>query len=281
MIIFKKVSAISLYLKSLKLKGKGIGFVPTMGALHIGHLSLIEASKQKGNVTIASIFVNPTQFNDKKDFELYPITTEKDIAMLANAGCDILFIPSVDEMYPYDYRAEYYELGELETILEGKFRNGHFQGVCQIVHRLLSIVEPNQLFLGQKDFQQCMVVSKMIQLKKLEVSLIICPTLREASGLAFSSRNMRLTSEAKQKATAIYQSMVFAKDNVGVIQTSTIENHIIDKLTQSGFSAIDYVSICEADTLLPLKTVEASKSIVILIAAFLDNVRLIDNLILS
>ena len=281
MIIFKKVSAISLYLKSLKLKGKGIGFVPTMGALHIGHLSLIEASKQKGNVTIASIFVNPTQFNDKKDFELYPITTEKDIAMLANAGCDILFIPSVDEMYPFDHRAEYYELGALETILEGKFRNGHFQGVCQIVHRLLSIVEPNQLFLGQKDFQQCMVVSKMIQLKKLEVSLIICPTLREASGLAFSSRNMRLTSEAKQKATAIYQSMVFAKDNVGVIQTSTIENHIIDKLTQSGFSAIDYVSICEADTLLPLKTVEASKSIVILIAAFLDNVRLIDNLILS
>src|SRR5215212_8351624 len=164
MIIFKTPDALSGHINQQKKSGKKIGFVPTMGALHEGHLSLIGVAKKPNDLTICSIFVNPTQFNNPEDFKLYPVTIEKDIEQLIRAGCDILFLPSVDEMYPAGHSKKHYPLGRIETILEGYYRPGHFQGVCQIVDRLLDIVRPDNLYLGQKDFQQCMVIRKLLQL---------------------------------------------------------------------------------------------------------------------
>jgi pantoate--beta-alanine ligase len=222
MVLFKKSEDLSKWIetqRTLTPSGQffSMGFVPTMGALHQGHISLIEASKTENNVTVCSIFVNPTQFNDPKDFEKYPVTIETDIEKLEAAGCDVLFLPAVSEIYPQGTRpSKQYELGFLETVLDGKFRPGHFQGVCQVVERLLQIVKPTQLFLGQKDYQQCMVISKLIDLmgwgNKLKIN--ICPTLREADGLAMSSRNMRLTNDERIKAVAIYQCLNHLKENI-------------------------------------------------------------------
>ena len=186
MILFKKANDLIKYLDNQRNLGKKLGFVPTMGALHEGHLSLIRLSKAATDLTICSIFVNPTQFNDPADFEKYPITTDKDIALLLTAGCDLLFLPAVGEMYPDGImRKSVYDLGDMETLLEGKFRPGHFQGVCQVVHQLLAQVNPHDLFLGQKDYQQCMVIDRLMQQTgfKETVTLHICPTLRETDGL--------------------------------------------------------------------------------------------------
>ena len=204
MIILKSATEVARFVMEKHKNGAVIGLVPTMGALHQGHISLLEKSKQLSSITVSSIFVNPTQFNNASDFEKYPITIEKDIDMLEAAGCDMLFLPSVFEMYPYGTaKLPNYNLGFLETVLEGKFRPGHFQGVCQVVDRLLNIILPDLLFLGQKDYQQCMVIGKMKELVKINTQIIICPTLREPNGLAMSSRNLRLTSDEKKKASKI------------------------------------------------------------------------------
>lgn len=262
---------------------ESIGFVPTMGALHQGHLSLIELSKKQATVTVCSIFVNPTQFNDPKDFEKYPVTIEQDLQLLEQAKCDILFLPSVNEMYPNgNVSKQHYELGYLENLLEGSFRPGHFQGVCQVVHRLLDIVQPDTIFLGQKDYQQCMVISKLIELIGMnKTGLIIGNTLREKSGLAMSSRNMRLNEDEKQQATAIYKTLTFIKQNIqqGSLQQLLVEAN--KKIQESGFEKIDYISICNATTLQPVEIWDGEEKLVALIAAFLNGVRLIDNTTLN
>jgi pantoate--beta-alanine ligase len=208
MIIFKYASQLAGYLQQQKTAGKVIGFVPTMGALHNGHIALVDQSKKEASLTICSIFVNPTQFNNPNDYQLYPNTIEADIAKLEAAGCDVLFLPAIAEMYPRGTAGlEQYDLGYLETLLEGKYRPGHFQGVCQVMFRLLTMVQPDKLFMGQKDYQQCMVVNRLLQLMQSGTRLITCPTLREPDGLAMSSRNMRLTAEDRQKATTIYKCL--------------------------------------------------------------------------
>src|SRR5690242_6983731 len=174
MIVFKKAADLSRHISLLKEENKTIGFVPTMGALHRGHLSLIEASKDQCDVTVCSIFVNPTQFNDPKDFEKYPITIEQDIKLLTQKDTDILFLPSVDEIYPDGvHHLAIYDLGALETVLEGKYRPNHFQGVCQVMDRLLHIVQAEKLFMGRKDYQQCLVVSRLIEIKGIPTNLSI------------------------------------------------------------------------------------------------------------
>src|SRR6476660_2225904 len=218
MIIFKKGLPLQNRLKQLKNINKKIGFVPTMGALHNGHLALIEQSKSPDTTTVCSIFVNPTQFNDKKDFEKYPVTIENDIYLLEKASTDILFIPAVDEIYPDGLATNFsYDLGYLETMLEGFYRPGHFQGVCRVMHKLLNIVQPDDLFMGQKDYQQCMVIKKLIESYNLKAYLNVVPTQRENSGLAMSSRNLLLSDAAKQKATTIYNALNFIKDNLSNI----------------------------------------------------------------
>ena len=283
MIIFRYADPLARYIQQQKDAAKQIGFVPTMGALHDGHIALIDRSKKDTDITICSIFVNPTQFNNSGDYQKYPNTIEQDITRLEAAGCDALFLPSITEMYPQGTaRLEQYDLGYLETLLEGKYRPGHFQGVCQVMFRLLTMVQPHKLFMGQKDYQQCMVVSRLLQLMASPTALITCPTLREADGLAMSSRNLRLLPEDRQKATTIYKCLTLIKQecNKG-IAWPVIKEKVEELLTNAGFR-IDYVELADANTLQPAHATMATiyqGPRVTLIAAFLNEVRLIDNML--
>jgi len=283
MILLKKAAELSEYTDAQRKNRKRIGFAPTMGALHPGHISLIEFSKKENDLTVSSVFVNPSQFNDSKDFEKYPVTIERDIEMLEAAGCDLLFIPSVLEIYPAGFKhAKKYELGFLETVLEGKYRPGHYQGVCLVMERLLKIVMPDNLYLGQKDYQQCMVIKKLIELIGIEklINVNICPTLREADGLAMSSRNMRLNKEERQTAATIFKALSFIKLNTGFKNIALLEQEAIKMLEEKKFK-VDYVEIADAKNLEEIKSWDGKKKIVALTAAYLNDIRLIDNLILN
>jgi pantoate--beta-alanine ligase len=285
MIIFRYAEPLARYIQQQKAAKKQIGFVPTMGALHNGHIALIDRSKKETSITVCSIFVNPTQFNNAGDYQKYPNTIEQDITRLEAAGCNVLFLPAIEEMYPQGTTGlEHYDLGYLETLLEGQYRPGHFQGVCQVMNRLLTMVQPHKLFMGQKDYQQCMVVGRLLQLMQSATELITCPTLREADGLAMSSRNMRLSPEDRQKATTIYKCLLLIKEecNHGTAWP-VIKEKVMQLLTDAGFR-VDYVELADANTLQPATATMAmiyQGPRVALIAAFLHEVRLIDNMLIS
>jgi pantoate--beta-alanine ligase len=283
MIIFKKAIELQNYLDDSRLKNQGIGFVPTMGALHDGHLSLLTYCIRENKLAVCSIFVNPAQFNDPNDFKKYPSTIDKDISKLESNGCDILFLPDVEEIYPEGTeKRQHYNLGYLDTMLEGEFRPGHFQGVCMAVERLLSIVLPNRLYLGQKDYQQCMIIKKLIQLMGLEekIEMRICPILREDDGLAMSSRNMRLTKEQRAKAPAIYETLIFLKQNICNGSLRDLKKESMGLLWEKGLKP-DYVEIADAKTLKPINEWDARINILGLVAAYVDSIRLIDNMMLK
>lgn len=282
MILFKEAAVFIKYITQQKRKNLTIGYVPTMGALHVGHISLVEAAKNKSGITVCSIFINPTQFNDSKDFENYPVTITNDILLLERSGCDVLFLPPVSEIYPNGITASAkYDLGELENVLEGKYRPGHFQGVCQVVHKFLEIVKPEYLFLGQKDYQQCLVVKRLINQLNIPVELIITSTRREPSGLAMSSRNLRLNAEEKEKAGAIFLILSYIKKHYNSTSSNKLENFAVDYLLNNGSAKVDYVSIADAETLQPVADAANAKDALALLAAFIGEVRLIDNLMLS
>jgi len=283
MIIYKRPVELQDFLEKRKMEKQQVGFVPTMGALHAGHLSLVEVAKKQNKIVVCSIFVNPTQFNDPEDFKKYPITLEKDILMFEEVGCDVLFIPSVQDIYPNGVdHLNHYELGFLETVLEGKFRPGHFQGVCQVMHRLFQIVLPNNLYLGQKDYQQCMVIKKLIDLIGLndKIKVNICPTLREDDGLAMSSRNTRLFPDDRKKAAAISAALRFIKENLKAGDTKKNKDEAKEMLVQKAFR-IDYIEIADADTLAFVENWNGKQKVVTLVAAFLNKVRLIDNMVIN
>ena len=281
MIILKKVADIRSFLTKKRETETVLGFVPTMGALHNGHISLINISKQNNNLVVCSIFVNPIQFNDTKDFEKYPATIEADINLVEKAGCDVLFLPSVAEMYPEGLsKQKKYNLGYLETILEGKFRGGHFQGVCRAVERLLDIVQPHYLYLGQKDYQQCMVIKKLVDLINSKANVIICPTVRENDGLAMSSRNTRLNKKERIEAVKIAETLFFIKKEIKTGYLQDLKERCFQYLTAEGFK-VDYVEIATASTLELLENWDGQTQIVALIAAFINEVRLIDNMLLT
>lgn len=279
--IFKRVVDIQSYLQHKAGLKLSIGFVPTMGALHPGHIRLIEICSAKTDVSVCSIFVNPTQFNDKKDLEKYPRTIEKDIQMLANAGCDVLFLPDTREIYPQP-ATTHYNLGYLEQLFEGSARPGHFQGVCQVVDRLFAIIKPDETFFGQKDFQQCMVVQRLIDLNPAfqNIKLNIEDTIREADGLAMSSRNSRLTTQQRQAASAIYKTLVYLKENIKPGNLNALLDDAAQQLTAAGFVP-DYVALSNVGTLQPVETWDGKTPLVALIAAFMGEVRLIDNLVIT
>jgi pantoate--beta-alanine ligase len=282
MILFKLASQLHQYIQQQKLQGKTIGFVPTMGALHNGHISLVDKSKSTCDITVCSIFVNPTQFNDAKDFEKYPITIEQDIFMLEMAKCDVLFLPSATEIYPMDFdKTKQYNLGFVETVFEGAHRPGHFNGVCMVVERLLNIVNPHYLFLGQKDYQQCIVIKRLIELMNAKIEVIICPTSREKNGLAMSSRNQRLSDDMKDKARIIYEAFCKIKQEISAANTVLLIEKAKQTLLQNGFDKIDYLSLASAETLAPVEQWDGSTQLVILVAAFTEGVRLIDNMVLN
>jgi pantoate--beta-alanine ligase len=280
MILFKRVQDLRDYLQDERIAGRKVGFVPTMGALHEGHISLIKMCLENKNLAVCSIFVNPTQFNDPKDFQKYPITIEKDIYLLEKTGTDILFLPSTEEIYPEGTATQtHYELGYLETLLEGKYRPGHFQGVCQVMDRLLSIVEPHHLYMGQKDYQQCMVVKRLLQITESKIIFHTGDTMREADGLAMSSRNKRLNDADRKKAIGIFETLLYLKKNLRPGDLSGLLNTAHAMLTEKDFK-VDYVEIADAETLEPAHQWNGQQNIVALTAAFLKEVRLIDNMML-
>lgn len=281
MIQFKKINTLQSYLNQQRMNGKKIGFVPTMGALHAGHISLLETARKACDLLVCSIFVNPTQFNDPKDFEKYPITLDTDIKLLASANTDILFLPNVTELYPEGTaQLEKYPLDFLEQILEGEFRPGHFQGVCQVMKRLLDAVDPEKLFMGQKDYQQCMVVQRLLDITGKRIELITCPTIREPDGLAMSSRNRRLSPEAREKAIGIYKTLEYINANLKKGQLDSLLKEAHTLLEKTGFQ-IEYITLANAKSLEIRNEWDGSSEMVCLIAAFLDGVRLIDNMVIS
>jgi pantoate--beta-alanine ligase len=281
MILFKKSGDLRRWLADHKNKRGKTGFVPTMGALHEGHLRLIETCRSRSDLSICSIFINPAQFNDRSDFEKYPVSLEKDIEMLAKAGTDLVFIPSVNEIYPQgDTGLETYDLGTLETILEGRYRPGHFQGVCQVMRRLLGIIAPEYLFMGQKDYQQCLVVQRLISLLKIQVEFHTVPTIREADGLALSSRNQRLTEEQRKNASAIFKALKYIRESLVSGNTDTVIESAMQILDEARFKT-DYISISRAADLQPIQNFDGKVKALALIAAFQGEVRLIDNILLN
>ena len=279
MILFKKSHALCEYLQQRRERNEKIGFVPTMGALHEGHLSLLEASTAGNDCTVCSIFVNPTQFNDPADFKKYPVTLEKDISLIEHTSADILFLPGVDEMYPDGlHNLPHYDVGEIEHLLEGRYRPGHFQGVCQVMHRLLNIVNPDNLYMGQKDYQQCMVVKKLLELTAMGAVLNTCPTLREPDGLARSSRNLRLKEQERSEAVFISKALLHIKENLQPGPLHELVASAENILTQHHFKT-DYVSIADAGTLEPVTNWNGKQKLVALVAAYMNDVRLIDNMI--
>ena len=277
-----KVFEVQNFLTLERQNNKSIGFVPTMGALHEGHLSLIRRSRSENDVTVASIFVNPTQFNDSADFDRYPRTVEKDSAMLKEAGCQVLFYPSESEIYPSEsYKKVDFNPGILGEVLEGRHRPGHFSGVAAVVKRLFEIVRPDNAYFGQKDFQQFLIIKKLNEHFGFPISVNMCPTLREADGLAMSSRNMLLSPSDRAKAPFLHQMLQKATEliltqNHGREQ---IISEIMSDFTANGNFTIDYFDICSTESLLPAN-IPMEKNIIICVAAFLGKIRLIDNILI-
>jgi pantoate--beta-alanine ligase len=279
MIIFNKATELTQYIDSQLLNNKTIGFVPTMGALHQGHISLLNQCKSSTDVSIVSIFVNPTQFNNAADFAKYPNTVPQDLEHLKIANCDVVYLPTVDQLYPNGTdKLKHYNIDGLDTRLEGEFRPGHFQGVCNVVHRLLLQTKAQHLFMGAKDYQQCMVVKALIALEKLQVQLHVCPTLREANGLAMSSRNLRLSPEAKATAGIIHQCLLRINNHQSA-DFSAIKKDCEADLVQAGFT-LEYIILAHATTLQVLENYDAQQPMVVLFAAWLEGVRLIDNMVI-
>ena len=280
MVIFKNADQIAAHLSKERKDKHSIGFVPTMGALHKGHLSLVQTAKTENDFTVCSIFINPVQFNNVEDFKRYPVTIEKDIELLIESGCDILFLPPPDQVYPEGYQKKIFDLGKIETVFEGQYRPGHFQGVCQVMDRLLQIIQPDKIYMGQKDYQQCMVIQKLLELtgKEEEYELIVEPTIRETDGLAMSSRNLRLSNEARLKAPALYNALNYIKNNLGQQPLKILKRNAKEGLEKEGFN-VDYIDIADADT---LETPNGqSNKLVALVAATINDIRLIDNTILN
>ncbi len=281
MLLFKKVSTLRNHLESYRAAGRNIGFAPTMGALHEGHLSLIRQARAENDLVVCSIFVNPTQFNDPADLEKYPRTPDKDKAMLEKVGNDVLFMPPAAEIYPPGPATPLaIDFGQLDKVMEGKFRPGHFAGVASVVKRLLDIVEPDRLYMGQKDYQQFAIIQHMIRSLHLPVQLIMCPTVREADGLAMSSRNVRLTPAFRKRAPQIYRTLSTVKQLTGDFPPSVLSSRALNELTTAGLRP-EYFEIVDGATLQSLSQWDKTTSAVACTAVWAGEVRLIDNIILK
>ncbi|QNL51427.1 pantoate--beta-alanine ligase [Olivibacter sp. SDN3] len=276
--------ALQAYLSAFKRSKKQIGFVPTMGALHAGHLSLIERSKAQTAITVCSIFVNPTQFNDPADLEKYPRPIAHDRQLLQTVGCDVLFLPEVKEMYPDDQEQWEIDLGGLERRWEGAHRPGHYEGVTQIVKKLFDVVQPDSAFFGQKDYQQCLIIQHMIERLHLPVKLVIGKTLRDADGLALSSRNVRLSPKGREQALALSRALFMVQEQISQKPLAELRKMTLDFLQQADGVKLEYFAICNAETLEEITSdtgATSHKRIVVLVAAWVDNVRLIDNVLID
>ncbi len=279
--IFEQIAPLKAFLKNFKCQGKSIGLVPTMGALHSGHVSLIKASQQQNQVTVSTIYVNPTQFNNKNDLLKYPRTLEKDTELLKSVGCDVLFSPDNKEIYP-EKSVLMLDFGHLDKIMEGKFRPGHFSGVGLVVSKLFNIVEPDHAYFGQKDWQQFAVIQKMVEEFNFNVALHSVETLRETDGLALSSRNLRLNTQERKKAVVFYKGLLQARaalkegNKIEVVKAKLKAN-----IEQYPDVRLEYFELADSKNLNLLDNVESSEHPIMCIAGYVGEVRLIDNMFLD
>lgn len=275
--IADNIKDLKQYLNKERESNKQIGFVPTMGALHAGHISLVRKCVEENDVTVVSIFVNPTQFNDKRDLETYPRTPEQDFALLEAAGCDCVFAPNEKEMYP-ETDTRVFNFGRVAEVMEGKFRPGHFNGVGQIVSKLFDIVEPRKAYFGEKDFQQIAVIREMVRVLNQPVEIIACPILREADGLALSSRNTRLTPEQRQKAPRIARVL---KESTNFVEKKSVRetiDFVVNTINEESDMKVEYYEIVDAQTLESINDWADSTDPVGCITVYCGQVRLIDNI---
>lgn len=279
--LFNSVNQVQSYLSLCREKDNllTVGFVPTMGALHLGHISLIEESIKTCSLTVCSIFVNPIQFNNKADLEKYPRTPEADLQLLESKGCDVVFMPGIEDIYPTENK-EIFEFNGLDAVLEGKFRPGHFNGVAVVVKRLFEIIQPDMAFFGEKDFQQLTIIKHLVSTQNIPVQIIPCNTIREPDGLAMSSRNIRLNPGQRKNAPVIFQSLQWAKENFQKLSIAEIKEQVKNKIEFTPGMQLEYFEIVDSTNLIPIN--DASKNTIngriACIAVFLGEIRLIDNI---
>lgn len=274
MLVFEKVNELRSFLDAERSAGKSIGFVPTMGALHEGHGSLISQARKENDIVIASVFVNPRQFNNPDDLLKYPRTTESDIQLLTELHCDVLFLPSVEEIYAQDYIPPVLDLGILDTVMEGALRPGHFNGVVQVVYRLFDLIHPTRAYFGLKDFQQVAVINYMVKTLKIGVEIVACPIMRDNKGLALSSRNMRLSGLQKEEALLISRTLFDAAEYAKDHTPSETKEHALDFFSK-GRMNLEYFEIVDPVTLESID--EWVPGAIACIVAYAGDVRLIDN----
>jgi pantoate--beta-alanine ligase len=276
--IVVKAEQLKAFIKKSKEEGKTIGFVPTMGALHRGHLSLVNKAVQKADIVVVSVFVNPNQFNNQDDLKNYPRTLKDDAKLLEGTGCHILYHPAVDEVYPQkDERV--FDFGQLDKVMEGKFRPGHFNGVAQVVSRFFDLVNPDMAFFGEKDFQQLAIIKKMTQMLGYHIQIVSCPIIREEDGLAMSSRNTLLAEEYRKESVLISKILFESKALMKSKNIKEVISFVTENINKSALLKVEYFNIVDGDSLQALEDWSKSEYIVGCIAVFADKVRLIDNLI--
>lgn len=260
--------------------GKSIGFVPTMGALHNGHLMLVEKALAENDLGVCSIFVNPIQFNNPRDLEKYPRTFEKDSAMLEAIGCNVIFYPDVEEMYPEPV-THTYDFGLLDKVMEGRYRAGHFNGVAIVVKKLFDIVIPHKAYFGEKDYQQLAVIKALVKTESIDIDIIPCPIVRETDGLAMSSRNVRLTPAQRREAPLIYQTLIKASELYKTQSVETVMEWVAQSINANPEMKLEYFEISATDTLIPVRENKPHGPVVACIAVFMGQIRLIDNMIFN
>lgn len=276
-VVVDKISDLKTMLQGFKSEGKSVGFVPTMGALHKGHVSLVERSVAENDITVVSIFVNPTQFNDKNDLKNYPRMPEKDIAILEAAGVNVVFMPTESEIYP-EPDTRVFDFGMLDKVMEGKFRPGHFNGVAQVVSKLFDIVEPHRAYFGQKDYQQLAIIRAMVRMLGYRIEIVGCPIVREPDGLAMSSRNLLLTPEHRKSAPLIYQTLAEARNKTNGLSVKEMIDWVVNRINSDPNLKVEYFELADADSLLPVQGWDHPNGIVGCIAVWAGNIRLIDNM---
>lgn len=274
--VIAKISETKKVLEQHRLNGESIGFVPTMGTLHGGHISLVDKAIQENDVVVVSIFVNPTQFNDKTDLKNYPRTPEKDIALLKKSGVHYIFMPTEQEIYP-EPDTRIFDFGQLDKVMEGEHRPGHFNGVAQVVSKLFDIVEPHKAYFGQKDFQQLAIVRQLVKMLNMKVEIIPCPIVRENDGLAMSSRNLLLEPSIRESTPEIFKTLSEARNKVNELSVKELINWVVSRINKNPGLAVEYFSLADSYSLQPVSSWSDSNSIIGCIAVKAGKIRLIDN----
>ncbi|MGB5821825.1 MAG: pantoate--beta-alanine ligase [Saonia sp.] len=279
--VFSTKKELKSYLRSKDTKDCTIGVVPTMGALHLGHLSLVKRAVSENTIVVVTIFVNPTQFDNQDDLIKYPKTLEKDIQQLQSVADDIIiFAPSTAEIYSDTIKSKSYNFNGLENVMEGQFRKGHFDGVGTIIEEFFTLVKPDKAYFGEKDFQQLQIIKKLVAIKKLSVEIIGCPIIREPNGLAMSSRNERLSKALRKEAGFIYRTLLLTKEKFSVKSANYVTNWVENQFESHSKLKLEYIKITDADTLKPVLRKQKNKKYRAFIAVYVNGIRLIDNIAL-